>query len=102
MIIKKATLFGGAINDTTTKEYLETIEIGKLLAEHGYTLYNGGYGGMMEASAKGMTDKGGSWYHPDAIEIDEDYGKGGGVVDGDYIKCKCPNCNKTWWEELPN
>jgi hypothetical protein len=40
--------------------------------------------------------------HPDAKEIGEDYGKGGGVADGDYITYKCPHCNHTWREELPN
>jgi hypothetical protein len=44
----------------------------------------------------------GSWEHPDAIEIDEDYGKGGGVADGDYIRYECPHCGKKFWEELPN
>lgn len=42
------------------------------------------------------------WSHSDAIEIDEDYGKGGGVADGDFIKYRCPHCLHTWWEELPN
>lgn len=44
----------------------------------------------------------GRWEHPDAIEIGEDYGKGGGVADGDYIQYQCPNCGKKFWEELPN
>lgn len=44
----------------------------------------------------------GRWQHPDAIEIDEDYGKGGGVADGDYIQYECPNCKKKFWCELPN
>lgn len=44
----------------------------------------------------------GGWEHPDAVEIEEDYGKGGGVADGDYIKYQCPNCGKTFKEELPN
>lgn len=48
-----------------------------------------------------MGSKGGV-HHPDAEEIDEDYGKGGGVADGDYVKYKCPHCGTTWWEELPN
>lgn len=47
-------------------------------------------------------EKGGRWYHPSAKEIDEDYGKGGGVADGDYIKYRCPICGYTWWSELPN
>lgn len=47
-------------------------------------------------------EKGGSWAHPDAIEIDEDYGKGGGVADGDFVRYECPHCGKLFWEELPN
>lgn len=47
-------------------------------------------------------EKDGNWYHPDAQEIGEDYGKGGGVADGDFVKYKCPHCGYTWWEELPN
>ena len=45
---------------------------------------------------------GGGYEHPDAIEIDEDYGRGGGVADGDYIRYECPNCKLNFWEELPN
>lgn len=44
----------------------------------------------------------GRWQHPDAIEIDEDYGKAGGVADGDYVKYECPNCGKIFKVELPN
>lgn len=44
----------------------------------------------------------GACVHPDAEEVDEDYGKGGGVADGDYVKYKCPHCGHSWWEELPN
>lgn len=48
------------------------------------------------------SDKTGRWQHPEAIEIDEDYGKGGGVADGDYVQYECPNCKKKFWVELPN
>jgi hypothetical protein len=44
----------------------------------------------------------GRWEHPDAEEIGEDYGPGGGVADGDYIDYKCPNCGIKFKEELPN
>ena len=42
------------------------------------------------------------WTHPDAEEIGEDYGKGGGVADGDYVQYRCPHCQHKWWVELPN
>lgn len=52
---KKATFFGGAMNDTNTKEYIESIEIGKILARKGYCIKNGGYRGLMEAVSKGCS-----------------------------------------------
>jgi len=56
---KYATLFGGAGKDTESKEYLETVKIGQVLAELGYTIKNGGYEGMMEAVSKGATENSG-------------------------------------------
>lgn len=47
-------------------------------------------------------DAPGRWQHPDAKEIAEDYSKGGGVADGDFVQYECPNCGKKFWEELPN
>jgi len=47
-------------------------------------------------------EKDGRWQHPDAIEIAEDYGKGGGVADGDFVQYECPHCGKKFWCELPN
>lgn len=44
----------------------------------------------------------GYWQHDDVEEIDEDYGKGGGVADGDYIKYRCQNCGHEFKQELPN
>ncbi|MHA7058090.1 LOG family protein [Aquimarina sp. M1] len=57
---KYATLFGGSGKNQESKEYKETILIGTLLAENGYVVKNGGYGGMMEAVSKGMTNAGGN------------------------------------------
>ena len=51
---KYATLFGGAMNITDSLEYNETVMIGELLVEKGYTVKNGGYRGMMEAVSKGV------------------------------------------------
>jgi len=52
---KYATLFGGAMNITDSVEYKETIMIGELLVEKGFTVKNGGYRGMMEAVSKGVS-----------------------------------------------
>jgi len=54
METKYATLFGGAMNITDSLEYNETVMIGELLVEKGYTVKNGGYRGMMEAVSKGV------------------------------------------------
>jgi uncharacterized protein (TIGR00725 family) len=55
---KTCSFFGGAINDTTTKEYNDTILIGKLLSEYNINVKNGGYRGLMEAVSKGASTKG--------------------------------------------
>ena len=44
----------------------------------------------------------GRWRHPDAVYEDDDYGKGGGVADGDYEIYRCPYCGKKIYVELPN
>lgn len=56
---KFATLFGGAMNNTESTEYKQTVEIGRLLAQYGYIVKNGGYRGMMEAVSKGAAEAGG-------------------------------------------
>ena len=53
--MKKATFFGGAINDKTTPEYTDSIEIGKILASYNYEIKNGGYRGLMEAVSMGAS-----------------------------------------------
>lgn len=58
-MIKYATFFGGAINDTTTKEYSDSILIGELLSSNNYIVKNGGYRGLMEAVSKGVKNNDG-------------------------------------------
>jgi len=58
-MIKYATLFGGAMNNTETKEYKDTVKIGALLTDLGYHVKNGGYRGMMEAVSKGAHENNG-------------------------------------------
>lgn len=38
--------------------------------------------------------------HPDAEEIDSDYGSLGSG--GSYIQYKCPHCKESFWVELPD
>lgn len=54
-----ASVFGGARKDTTSKEYLDTVLIGNLLALKGYKVKSGGYYGIMEAISKGVSEMGG-------------------------------------------
>lgn len=53
----QVTIFGSSLPDDEV--YQQAYEIGKLVAEAGHVLKNGGYGGTMEASAKGAQEAGG-------------------------------------------
>jgi len=54
MKTKTCTFFGGAVNDTTTQEYNDSVIIGEYLGNLDYTIKNGGYRGLMEAISKGV------------------------------------------------
>jgi len=56
---KIITIFGTATAISGDPTYVVAYEIGKLLAEAGFTIANGGYGGTMLASAKGASEAGG-------------------------------------------
>ena len=53
-------VFGSSRPKAGEREYDVAYETGKLLAAAGYRICNGGYGGVMEASARGAKDAGGS------------------------------------------
>jgi uncharacterized protein (TIGR00725 family) len=57
--VKFATTFGSSTIKENQKEYKEAIEIGYTLAQKGYTLKCGGYGGLMEAISIGAKRAGG-------------------------------------------
>lgn len=40
----------------------------------------------------------GRWLHPDAIEIENDYGS----AYGSYDRYECPHCTLRFWVELPD
>jgi hypothetical protein len=50
---KTITIFGSSRVKENSSEYIFAYELGRLLAKNNYAICNGGYGGIMEASAKG-------------------------------------------------
>lgn len=53
------TVFGSSVPAAKTPQYMTAYECGTMLAKSGMTVCNGGYGGTMEASAKGAKEAGG-------------------------------------------
>jgi uncharacterized protein (TIGR00725 family) len=53
------TIFGGSRCQEGSEEYRQAYEVGKKLAEAGYTICTGGYLGVMEAASRGAHEKGG-------------------------------------------
>ncbi len=58
-MLKTITIFGSSILTKDTIEYQNAYELGKLLGKFGFTICNGGYGGIMKASADGAKLVGG-------------------------------------------
>ena len=56
---KIVTVFGSSRPGEGDEEYLLAYEVGKNLALNGFTVCNGGYAGIMEASARGAKEAGG-------------------------------------------
>jgi uncharacterized protein (TIGR00730 family) len=57
--MKTVTVFGSSLPSEGTAPYVEAQRLGRLLAEAGYAVCNGGYSGLMEASARGARNAGG-------------------------------------------
>jgi uncharacterized protein (TIGR00730 family) len=53
------TVFGSSQPPPLSSAYQTAYELGRAIAAAGWTLCNGGYGGTMEASAKGAVEAGG-------------------------------------------
>ena len=53
------TIFGGSRVEPDTAEYLAALELGRALAERGFTVVTGGYNGVMEAVSRGAREAGG-------------------------------------------
>ncbi|HEV7701626.1 MAG TPA: LOG family protein [Pyrinomonadaceae bacterium] len=56
------TIFGGSKCSHDSPEYLEAKEVGRQLAEAGFTICTGGYLGVMEAASRGAREAGGRVY----------------------------------------
>jgi len=54
------TVFGASSARPGSREYAEARRLGRLLAEAGFAVCNGGYSGTMEASARGAREAGGA------------------------------------------
>ncbi len=59
MSAKIIAVFGGSRPLPASAEYQEAYTMGQLLAAEGFVVMNGGYGGTMEASARGARESGG-------------------------------------------
>lgn len=53
------TIFGASSAHPDSPEYGEALRLGRLLAQAGFTICNGGYSGIMEATARGAREAGG-------------------------------------------
>lgn len=56
------TVFGSSRPAETHPDYLEALQVGRLLAHHGFAVCSGGYGGVMEAVSRGAKEAGGKTY----------------------------------------
>ena len=50
------TIFGSSLPGPESAAYAEARRLGQLLAESGFQVANGGYAGLMEASARGARE----------------------------------------------
>jgi uncharacterized protein (TIGR00730 family) len=57
--MKTVTIFGSSLPGEGTTAYADAMRLGKLLAGSGFAICNGGYGGLMEATARGAREAGG-------------------------------------------
>src|SRR3984893_1674737 len=53
------TIFGGSRVEPDSDEYLAAQQLGRALAERGFTVVTGGYNGVMEAVSRGAKEAGG-------------------------------------------
>lgn len=64
---RTVTIFGSSIPKPGEEQYEIAYQLGSKLAEEGFNICTGGYGGIMEAASKGAYDEGGLVY---AVTVD--------------------------------
>lgn len=57
--MKTITIFGSSLPDEGSAAYEDARRLGRLLAGRGFAICNGGYGGLMAATARGACEAGG-------------------------------------------
>ncbi len=57
--MKTVTIFGSSLPGEDSAAYAEARRLGRLLAERGLVVCNGGYAGLMEGSSRGAREAGG-------------------------------------------
>lgn len=57
--MKTITIFGSSLPERGSRTYEDAFLLGRLLAEQGFAICNGGYAGIMAASARGAREAGG-------------------------------------------
>jgi uncharacterized protein (TIGR00730 family) len=80
------TVFGSSTPTTDSPAYRTAYELGRAIAEAGWTLCNGGYGGTMAAAAQGASEAGG---HTIGVTC-QIFGRGG---PNRYIRQEVPTFN---------
>ena len=91
MKIKTIAVFGSGKVTQESLAYQQAVKLGRLLAQKGFVVCNGGYRGIMEASARGVKEAG---------------GKTIGIAAGEFVHTKVnawiteTKQVKTWGERL--
>lgn len=65
----KISIFGSSRATEDQPVFRDAVRLGRTLAEAGFTIVNGGYGGLMEATSIGATEAGGSVIGVTAPEV---------------------------------
>src|SRR3989344_9311752 len=82
MLHRTITLFGSSKVESEHPVYREAYDLGKMLAEMGYTVMSGGHAGIMEAASHGAVDAGGETIGVTCELLKKKYG----VRKNDWVK----------------